>query len=85
MRKYADGGRYLDFICQKTKVQTIVPISNEAYELILPETAKPVFAGFTKEMSNNEMRKWLKDSGIKKHHFPLLSAHLCLIANGVRD
>ena len=67
VRKYADGGRYLDFICQKTKVQTIVPISNEAYELILPETAKPVFAGFTKEMSNNEMRKWLKDSGIKKH------------------
>src|SRR5574344_411702 len=67
VRKYADGGRYLEFICQKTKVQTVVPISNEAYELIQPETDKPVFAGFTKEMSNNEMRRWLKDSGIKKH------------------
>src|SRR5574344_79701 len=73
IRKYADGGRYVQFICQKTKVQTTVPISDEAYELLLPETDEQpksdehVFDGFTKEMSNNEMRVWLKDSGINKH------------------
>ena len=63
----------MQFICQKTKVQTTVPISDEAYELLLPETDEQpksdehVFDGFTKEMSNNEMRVWLKDSGINKH------------------
>ena len=67
VRKYADGGRYIQFICQKTNVQTTVPISDEAYQLILPETNYRVFEGFTKEMSNKDMRVWLKESGITKH------------------
>lgn len=67
IRKYADGGRYIEFICQKTKAQTTVPISDEAYELLLPQTSEHIFEGFTKEMSNKEMRVWLKESGITKH------------------
>lgn len=69
IRNYADGTKYLDFICVKTKRQTIVPISTEAYELLEPEnqTSNSVFDGFKREMSYNEMQDWLKECGIKKH------------------
>lgn len=69
IRNYADGTKYLDFICVKTKRQTIVPISTEAYELLEPENklSDSVFEGFTRQMSYNEMQDWLKGCGIKKH------------------
>lgn len=35
---YADGGHYLDFKCVKTQRQTQVPIGDDAYELIQPQT-----------------------------------------------
>lgn len=71
IRTYADGGLYLDFICKKTKKQTIVPISDEAFQLIKAETKidpkAKIFDGFTREMSNYQMRDWLKEAGITKH------------------
>lgn len=71
VRSYADGGKYIDFICQKTKAKTIVPISNEALTIIgYEEGLNPkdkVFDGFTREMSNKEMREWILEAGITKH------------------
>ena len=68
VRTYADGGHYLDFECIKTKRQTIVPIGQEAYDLILPRTSGNVFEGFTRNMANNDMQKWLlEEVGITKH------------------
>lgn len=69
IRDYADGTKYLDFICQKTKRQTIVPISTEAYELLEADnqTSESVFEGFTRDMTYDEMQVWLKQCGIKKH------------------
>lgn len=68
---YADGAKYIEFICQKTKAKTIVPISNEALTIIgYEEGLNPkdkVFDGFTREMSNKEMREWILDAGITKH------------------
>lgn len=67
IRTYSNGEFYLDFICQKTKRQTIVPISKEAYELVLPKTDNNVFYGFKREMAYNELGEWLKENGIEKH------------------
>lgn len=69
IRDYADGTKYLDFICQKTKRQTIVPISAEAYELLEADNqnSELVFEGFTRAMTYDEMQVWLKQCGIKKH------------------
>lgn len=71
VRSYADGGKYIDFICQKTKEKTIVPISNEALSIIeYKDGLNPkdkIFDGFTREMSNKEMREWILEAGITKH------------------
>ena len=67
IRTYADGGLYLDFICVKTKRQTKVPISKEAYDLVQPETGTHVFEGLKKSMTYDTMSTWLKSCGIQKH------------------
>lgn len=68
IRTYADGGKYLDFICCKTKRQTIVPISDEAVEILQPVQGTYVFEGFKRNMVNSIMRSWLKDKvGLTKH------------------
>jgi len=67
-RTYADGGRYIDFICAKTDRQTTVPISEEAYEVVQPQEGEFVFEGFNRDMINNYMKIWLKEEvGITKH------------------
>ncbi len=60
IRSYADGGLYLDFICVKRKRQTIVLISHEAYELILPKESDKVFKGLKRSMTTSTMKAWLK-------------------------
>lgn len=68
IRSYADGGKYLDFICVKTKRQTIVPISDEAVEVIQPQQGIYVFQGFKRNMVNTIMHDWLKEEvGLTKH------------------
>lgn len=68
VRTYADGGRYIDFICEKTKRQTIIPISDEAYQIIQPQIGKQVFEGFDRLMVQTFMKGWLKEKvGIEKH------------------
>ncbi len=64
---YADGGKYVEFICQKTKRQNTIPISEETYALIAPKGRGRIFKGFTKEMSGKKMKDWIKSAGISKH------------------
>lgn len=64
---YADGGKYVEFICQKTKRKNTVPLSDETYNMILPRTEGKIFKGFTKEMSGKKMKDWIKSAGITKH------------------
>lgn len=67
-RSYSDGGIYLEFLCAKTDRQTVIPISDEAFALIQPPTAKRVFDGLNRVMINKAMHKWLTEKvGITKH------------------
>ena len=68
IQTYADGGHYLDFKCVKTQRQTQVPIGDDAYELIQPQTTdKYIFSGFNRTMTYRVMQDWIKECGIKKH------------------
>jgi Site-specific recombinase XerD len=71
IRSYADGGKYVDFICQKTRIKTTVPLSNEALTIIeYTGNHNPkgkIFEGFTKEVNNKELKDWILDAGISKH------------------
>lgn len=62
------AGHYLDFKCVKTQRQTQVPIGDDAYELIQPQTTdKYIFSGFNRTMTYRVMQDWIKECGIKKH------------------
>ena len=68
IQTYADGGHYLDFKCVKTQRQTQVPIGDDAYELIQPQTTdKYIFSGFNRTMTYRVMQDWIKECGINKH------------------
>lgn len=68
IQTYADGGHYLDFKCVKNQRQTQVPIGDDAYELIQPQTTdKYIFSGFNRTMTYRVMQDWIKECGINKH------------------
>ena len=68
IRHYSDGhGMYVEFISQKTKTDNIIPIGDEAIQLLPEKTSIKVFPGLTREMTNAPLKKWLKDAGINKH------------------
>lgn len=67
VRSYADGEKYIEFICQKTKRKTVVPISQETYEFILPKNGELIFQGLTREHTHKELKDWIMDCGIGKH------------------
>jgi len=67
IQEYADGGHYLDFISVKTKVNNLIPISDEAFMLLGKKKSGPVFEGLKVDMTNKPMKEWLKSAGINKH------------------
>ena len=68
IRPYSDGhGMYVEFISQKTKTNNVIPIGDEAIQLLPEKTSIKVFPGLTREMTNAPLKKWLKNAGIKKH------------------
>lgn len=67
IRTYADGGKYLEFICQKTKRKTVVPISQETFDLIQPKRGDLIFKGLKRQHTQKELREWIMDCGIDKH------------------
>lgn len=70
INKYADGGKYVDFYTQKTKAHNVIPISDEAYNLICKNKSNvkngKVFEGFEIEMAQHPLKSWLRKAGIKK-------------------
>jgi integrase len=69
IKEYADGGKYVEFYAQKTKVRNMIPISDEAYKLISQGRKTingHVFEGFEIIMAQHPLKDWLKKAGIKK-------------------
>ena len=65
--EYADGGKYLDFISVKTKVQNIVPINKDVVKLMGKPGKGNVFIGLKYFMTQRPMRNWLEKAKINKH------------------
>ena len=65
--EYADGGKYLDFISVKTKVQNIVPINKDVVKLMGRPGKGNVFIGLKYFMTQRPMRNWLEKAKINKH------------------
>jgi integrase len=65
---YADGGRYIEFISQKTKQRNIIPLNDVALQQMGEEQKTgQVFKGFKIIMTQYILKNWLKDIGIEKH------------------
>jgi integrase len=67
IQEYADGRKYIQFVAQKTKTETIVPISDELYNFIGPVGDGLVFKGLNVAMCDKPLKKWIKQADIKKH------------------
>mgnify|MGYP002237732929 CR=1 FL=1 len=72
---FAAGGKCVHTITQKTKTEDIIPISDEALELIgyCPEKKGLVFKGLKRSWTQQPMKEWIRSAGIPKHNFPLIS------------
>ena len=66
---FAAGGKCVHTICEKTKTEDIVPISDEALELIgySPEKTGTVFVGMKRSWTQHPMKAWIRSAGITKH------------------
>ena len=66
---YSAGGKCVHIITQKNKAEDIIPISEEALELIgySPDKRGKVFPDFKDSMTQAPLKNWLKDAGITKH------------------
>ena len=71
---FAAGGKCVHTITQKTKTEDIIPISDEALELIgySPEKKGLVFKGLKRSWTQQPMKEWIRSAGITKN-FPLIS------------
>jgi integrase len=69
VREYNDGGKYIEFVSQKTKSLNIVPISEEAYNLLpaKEEGKERVFWAFKRNFAYYALQEWIKRTGITKH------------------
>lgn len=68
VKTYADGGRYIEFISQKTKQRNIIPLNDVALQQMGEEQKTgQVFKGFKIIMTQYILKNWLKDIGIEKH------------------
>ncbi len=67
VQTYADGGKYLDFLCVKTGKRCIVPINKDVLKLMGRKGKGVVFEGLKYTMTQQPMKNWLKDAGITKH------------------
>ena len=65
---FAAGGKCVHTITQKTKTEDIIPISDEALELIgySPEKTGLVFKGLKRSWTQQPMKEWIRSAGITK-------------------
>lgn len=66
---FAAGGKCVHTITQKTKIEDIIPISDEALQLIgySPEKNGLVFKGLKRSWTQQPMKEWIREAGITKN------------------
>ena len=66
---FAAGGKCVHTITQKTKTENIIPISDEALQLIgySPEKNGLVFKGLKRSWTQHPMKEWIREAGITKN------------------
>ena len=66
---FAAGGKCVHTITQKTKTEDIIPISDEALQLIgySPEKTGLVFKGLKRSWTLQPMKEWIRKAGITKN------------------
>ena len=66
---FAAGGKCVHTICEKTKTEDIIPISDEALQLIgySPKKRGRVFEGLKRSWVQQPMKEWIRSAGITKH------------------
>lgn len=66
---FAAGGKCVHTITQKTKTEDIIPISDEALQLIgySPEKTGLVFKGLKRSWTQHPMKEWIRKAGITKN------------------
>ena len=66
---YSAGGKCVHIITQKNKAEDIIPISDEALELIgyKPEKKGLVFKGLMRCWTQTPMKEWIHSAGINKN------------------
>lgn len=62
-----DNGYYIRICTEKTETEATLPISNEALELCGIPGSGQVFKGLTRAMTNQPLKQWISEAGIKKH------------------
>ena len=62
-----DNGYYIRICTEKTETEAALPISNEELELCGIPGAGRVFKGLTRAMTNQPLKQWISEAGIKKH------------------
>lgn len=62
-----DNGYYIRICTEKTETEATLPISNEALELCGIPGSGRVFKGLTRAMTNQPLKQWISEAGIKKH------------------
>ena len=66
---FAAGGKCVHTITQKTKTEDIIPVSDEALQLIgySPEKTGLVFKGLKRSWTQHPMKEWILEAGITKN------------------
>ena len=66
---FAAGGKCVHTITQKTKTEDIIPIIDEALQLIgySPEKNGLVFKGLKRSWTQHPMKEWIREAGITKN------------------
>ena len=66
---FAAGGKCVHTITQKTKTEDIIPVSDEALQLIgySPEKTGLVFKGLKRSWTQHPMKEWIREAGITKN------------------
>ena len=66
---FAAGGKCVHTITQKTKTEDIIPVSDEALQLIgySPEKTGLVFKGLKRSWTQHPMKEWIRKAGITKN------------------
>lgn len=66
---FAAGGKCVHTITQKAKTEDIIPVSDEALQLIgySPEKTGLVFKGLKRSWTQHPMKEWIREAGITKN------------------